>query len=112
MQTQKTSPWLILFRIVFTVALLGCIAYIFRNSLQTGAESSLRSQAEQDTRSVTAPVSGTFSALVDGYETLITPDTLGDLTPSSLEALLEKARTKPVAPMSSTTTEITTPLTC
>ena len=45
MQTQKTSPWLILFRIVFTVALLGCIAYIFRNSLQTGAESSLRSQA-------------------------------------------------------------------
>lgn len=45
MQTQKTSPWLILFRIVFTVALLGCIAYIFHNSLQTGAESSLRSQA-------------------------------------------------------------------
>ena len=45
MQTQKTSPWLVLFRIVFTVALLGCIAYIFHNSLQSGAESSLRSQA-------------------------------------------------------------------
>lgn len=45
MQTQKTSPWLIAFRIIFTVALLWCIAYIFRNSLQTGAESSLRSQA-------------------------------------------------------------------
>lgn len=45
MQTQKTSPWLIVFRVVFTVALLWCIAYIFRNSLQTGAESSLRSQA-------------------------------------------------------------------
>ena len=45
MQTQKISPLVILFRIVFTVALLGCIAYIFHNSLQTGAESSLRSQA-------------------------------------------------------------------
>ena len=45
MQTQKTSPWLIAFRVIFTVALLWCIAYIFRNSLQTGAESSLRSQA-------------------------------------------------------------------
>ena len=52
--------------------------------------SSLRSQAEQDTSSVTAPVSGTFSALVDGYETLITPATLGDLTPSSMEALLDR----------------------
>ncbi len=45
MQTHKTSPWLIAFRVIFTVALLWCIAYIFRNSLQTGAESSLRSQA-------------------------------------------------------------------
>ncbi len=45
MQTQKTSPWLIAFRVIFTFALLACIAYIFRNSLQTGAESSLRSQA-------------------------------------------------------------------
>ncbi|HIZ41549.1 MAG TPA: VanZ family protein [Candidatus Gemmiger excrementigallinarum] len=45
MQTQKTNPWLIAFRVIFTIALLACIAYIFRNSLQTGAESSLRSQA-------------------------------------------------------------------
>lgn len=45
MQTEKTSVWLIAFRVIFTVALLACIAYIFRNSLQTGAESSLRSQA-------------------------------------------------------------------
>lgn len=45
MQTQKTSPWLIAFRVIFTIALLASIAYIFRNSLQTGAESSLRSQA-------------------------------------------------------------------
>lgn len=45
MQTQKTSPWLIAFRVIFTIALCASIAYIFRNSLQTGAESSLRSQA-------------------------------------------------------------------
>lgn len=44
METQKTSPWLIAFRIIFTIALLACIAYIFRNSLQTGAQSSARSQ--------------------------------------------------------------------
>ena len=35
MQTQKTGPWLIAFRVIFTVALLWCIAYIFRNSLQS-----------------------------------------------------------------------------
>ena len=45
MERQKTSPWLIAFRVIFTIALLACIAYIFRNSLQTGAQSSLRSQA-------------------------------------------------------------------
>ena len=44
MERQKTSPWLIAFRVIFTIALLACIAYIFRNSLQTGAQSSLRSQ--------------------------------------------------------------------
>ena len=45
MERQKTSPWLIAFRVIFTIALVACIAFIFRNSLQTGAESSLRSQA-------------------------------------------------------------------
>lgn len=44
METQKNNPWLIAFRVIFTIALLACIAYIFRNSLQTGAQSSLRSQ--------------------------------------------------------------------
>lgn len=48
MQTEKTSPWLIAFRVIFTLALLACVAYIFRNSLQTGAQSSLRSQAAME----------------------------------------------------------------
>lgn len=49
MQTEKTSPWLIAFRVIFTLALLACVAYIFRNSLQTGTQSSLRSQAAMET---------------------------------------------------------------
>ncbi len=50
----------------------------------------LRSQADTDTRTVTAPVSGVFSALVDGYETLISPDTLDSLTPSSFRQLMSQ----------------------
>ena len=45
MEHQKTSPWLIAFRVIFTIALIACIAFIFRNSLQEGAFSSARSQA-------------------------------------------------------------------
>lgn len=45
MEHQKTSPWLIAFRVIFTIALIACIAFIFRNSLQEGALSSARSQA-------------------------------------------------------------------
>lgn len=44
MQEQKTSPWLIAFRVIFTIALVWCIAFIFRNSLESGAVSSARSQ--------------------------------------------------------------------
>ena len=52
MQQQKTSHWLIAFRVIFTAALLACILFIFRNSIQTGEVSSARSQA------VTALVNG------------------------------------------------------
>ena len=33
-QNQRTSPWLIAWRVIFTLALIGCIAFIFSNSLQ------------------------------------------------------------------------------
>lgn len=42
---NKTSPWLIAFRVIFTVALVACIVFIFRNSLEAGYISSARSQA-------------------------------------------------------------------
>lgn len=45
MQTKNNNLWQIALRIVFTVALLACIAFIFRNSLQEGTLSSARSRA-------------------------------------------------------------------
>lgn len=44
-QTEKTTLWLVAFRIVFTGALVACICFIFHNSLEAGALSSARSQA-------------------------------------------------------------------
>lgn len=44
-ETEKTSPWLIAFRVIFTIAVAGCILFIFSNSLEIGPESSARSQA-------------------------------------------------------------------
>lgn len=47
----------------------------------------LRSQAEGSVRSVTAPEAGLYSAEVDGFETVLTPEILEDLTPSTLSAV-------------------------
>lgn len=47
----------------------------------------LQSQAAGSVRRITAPVSGLYSAEVDGYETVLTPDTLETLTPSALHAV-------------------------
>ena len=33
---QKTSPWLIAVRVIFTFALIACIVFIFSNSMQIG----------------------------------------------------------------------------
>lgn len=33
-QNQRTSPWFIAWRVIFTFALIGCIVFIFSNSLQ------------------------------------------------------------------------------
>lgn len=42
---QTVSPWLIAFRVLFTVCLVGTIIFIFRNSLQAAEISSARSLA-------------------------------------------------------------------
>ena len=54
--------------------------------------SALTAQASQDTTRVRADQSGIFSGLVDGYETLLTPELLETYTPSALDKL---ARQKP-----------------
>lgn len=48
----------------------------------------LKQQTSSSTSSVRAPQSGVFSTLVDGYETAVTPQTVFQLTPASLSALL------------------------
>lgn len=40
---QTHQPWLIAFRIIFTIALVWCILFIFHNSLETSSISSARS---------------------------------------------------------------------
>lgn len=47
----------------------------------------LEAQAASSTRAVTAPVSGIYSAVVDGYESVLTPESLTSLTPSTISQL-------------------------
>ena len=47
----------------------------------------LRSQAANSAKTIRSPRSGLFSAVVDGYESVLTPDSLSALTPSALNKL-------------------------
>lgn len=47
----------------------------------------LRSQTASSTQRITAPTAGVYSAVVDGYETVLTPAGLAALTPSALQAV-------------------------
>lgn len=44
----------------------------------------LEAQQQRDAKAVTAPSSGLFSAVVDGYEAVLTPEILETMTPSQL----------------------------
>lgn len=52
-----------------------------------GELKTLRGQAAKSTRKITAPTAGIYSAAVDGYEVLLTPESLKTMTPSQLAAL-------------------------
>lgn len=41
--TQRTSPWVTAGRVIFTLALIGCIAFIFSNSMKIASVSSVSS---------------------------------------------------------------------
>lgn len=47
----------------------------------------LRSKAASSTHVIISPVSGTYSAVVDGYEKTLTPSMLDNLTPSDLNGI-------------------------
>ena len=47
----------------------------------------LRAQAAGSVKSIRSPRSGLFSAVVDGYETVLTPEMLSSLTPGTLDKL-------------------------
>lgn len=47
----------------------------------------LKAQAAGSVRTITAPVSGLYSAVVDGYESVLTPESLTELTPSQFSAV-------------------------
>ena len=49
----------------------------------------LTRQSARATTRVTAPEPGVFSSLVDGYESILTPDTVLQLTPSALQELID-----------------------
>lgn len=44
----------------------------------------VRARAAGSVRYITAPAAGLYSAVVDGYETVLTPESLEDMTPSRL----------------------------
>lgn len=48
----------------------------------------LTRQSARATTRVSAPTPGVFSSLVDGYESLLTPETVYELTPTSLQELI------------------------
>lgn len=50
----------------------------------------LQSKSNQDTSRVRASTEGTFSALVDGYEEVLTPQSAAQLTPIGLDQLLDR----------------------
>lgn len=48
---------------------------------------SLRASAQAGSRAITAPRSGYYASVVDGYETVLTPAALEEITPSQLRAV-------------------------
>ena len=61
-----------------------------RLSELTDQYTALQSQTNSAVTQITAPQAGTFSALVDGYEALVNPETVLQLPPSGLSGLLSQ----------------------
>ena len=55
----------------------------------------LRTQSSSVTSRITAPAAGVFSSLADGYESLLTPQSILTMTPADLDALARQQVTAP-----------------
>ena len=55
----------------------------------------LRTQSSSVTSRITAPAAGVFSSLADGYESLLTPQSILTMTPADLDALAGQQVTAP-----------------
>ena len=53
---------------------------------------SLEAQQSKNAKDITVPSSGLFSAVVDGYEALLTPETLKSMTPTALAGIKPDSR--------------------
>ncbi len=60
------------------------------NALQSQI-AALTASADSNTTRVTAPRGGLFSSMIDGYEPVLTPDRLQDMTPAEYRALSPEA---------------------
>ena len=58
-------------------------------------ESELENRLEGKTTSITSPHSGYFCETIDGYESVLTPDIVEDLTLSSLDKLVNQKKSTP-----------------
>lgn len=56
----------------------------------SGELQALQSASSQDTTAITVAVPGVFSAVSDGYENILTPQILGELTPSALDEFMAR----------------------
>ncbi len=54
----------------------------------------LEAQIDGARRRITAPCAGVFSSAVDGFESIVTPYNMTELTPSAVDALLEQDQGK------------------
>lgn len=64
-------------------------------TLLEGEQSKLAGQAYGRSETISAPVSGYFSEVVDGYESVLRPETVLQMQPDAFEKLTEKKVTAP-----------------
>ena len=79
---QHPSPWLIAGRVVFTLALIGCIAFIFSNSMKIASVSTVSSGDSMDVVTI-------ISEITDAYDIEIPSEEMEPENFNSAKAIYE-----------------------